>query len=552
MGNFYRKSYPAGFVSFLILTAQLLVLTAWLPARLEARSGRAVTTARYNNSRNGWNPSEVILNISNVNHNSFGKKWSTMIQGEIKGSPLYVSDVLIAGQRHNVLYVATENNLIYALDADSGAELWPIPNYLGVPGNIALLPDGCGSIGPNIGITSTPVIDLEGRTLYAVGLTLEAGRNIFKMAAVDIATGRSRPGWPIVINPPASPSLDTRVSSNRGALLLANDMVYVPFGGYAGDCGDYHGWVVGIQKANPQAPQLYYRTPGIGPHVGSGIWSSGGFPADEDGNLYPATGNSFNAPALDYSNSVLRLRPNLSFSETARDFFTPSNWVDLNDADDDLGSSTAIIIPRQPSSRTPNMLFIAGKRGVGHLINLDAMGGVASGDGVSGEGVYSRKVAESVFSTAAYYEDPILGPMLFLTVAGNETICGPESRTAAMTLRQDSDGNSYYQVIWCTPPRLASASPLVTSAPGQTGILWVVSRRTEALHAFNAASGEELYNSNMVPGDELGGPQKFLNFIAVDGKIFLTNEQNEVMAYGLREARFRDLDYRRMDRYPLR
>jgi hypothetical protein len=375
-----------------------------------------------------------------------------------------------------------------------------------------------------------------------VGLTCEDtpcvrdSRQVFKMTAVDITTGEVRDGWPVVIDPPTEVPLNTRVTGNRGALLLANGMVYVPFGGYSGDCGPYHGWVVGIDKADPAAPQLYYQTPGNdATHRGSGIWASGGVAADADGYLYPPTGNSFGAPSLDYSNAVLRLLPDLSFSGDTVDYFMPSNWRALNSADADLGSSTAMLLPPQKGSNTPNLLFVTGKRGTGHLINRDDLGGVATGDGDNNEGVFSKRLfSGGAFSTAAYYDDPKVGHLIFLAGRGAQLQCGTGSGVVALQLAVDNNGNISYDKLWCTPSMSQAMSPVVTSAPDQTGILWVVDRNSGVLHAFNAATGDELYNTNQeIARDFLGTTRNFLHFTAIDGRVLVGNTNNQVVAYGL-------------------
>lgn len=499
---------------------------------------RCMTTVQYDNAHTGWNQDEVVLNIDNVNPKSFGRKWSVPLEGHINLAPLYVREVIIGGEPRNVVYVATASNHVFALDAETGDPVWKQPYFLDTPGIQENL--GCGSLGPIIGISSTPVIDAETGTLYAVGLTckdtpcVRGSAQVFKMAAVDIATGESLPGWPVTIDPPADIPIDTRVTSERSALLLANGIVYVPFGGYGGDCGPYHGWVVGVDKSDPKAPQYYYRTPGTPTHRGSGIWASGGIAADEKGFIYPSTGNSFAAPGLDYSNAVLRLNADLSFSEDPADFFMPSNWVDLNRTDADLGSSTPLLLPPQEGSNTPNMVFVTGKRGIGHLINRDDLGGVGKGNGVNGEGIYSTKVFGSAFSTAAYYEDPVAGPFIFLAGRGNQPDCGTNSGVAALALALDADGNSFYYTAWCTPSMGSAMSPVVTSAPGETGILWVVDRNG-VLFAFNAGTGDKLYDSNMVPEDRLGGTRNFLHFTVIDGKVFIGNGNNELVCYTLRK-----------------
>jgi outer membrane protein assembly factor BamB len=510
-------------------------MTATMLTSLYAE-GPAMTTVRYNNGRTGWNPAETVLTVETVNPKTFGQQWATKLDGQIYGAPLYVSGVVIGGRAYDVVYVATENNYIYALNAESGEPLWPRPYNLGTPGLQSLVLDGCGSIYPNIGITSTPVIDLATRTLYAVGLTRQDRLQVFKMAAVDIATGQSRPGWPVIVDPPSDVPLDTRVTSQRGALLLANGRVYVPFGAYSGDCGVYHGWVVAVDTASPTARQRYYHTPRVGAQYGGGIWASSGIAADADGFLYAATGNSFNALDVDYSNAVLRLNPDLAFSGRPSDFFMPSNWSQLNTNDLDLGASAPMLLPRQPRSSTRDMIFIAGKAGVGHLLNRENLGGVARGDGVIGEGVYSRRILDEVASTAAYYQDLSFGPMIF--VAGNGdgsgSDCVGDSGVMALSLYTDGNGSSFYLPLWCAPGMESALSPVVTSAPGRTGILWAVDGVGGVLYAFNAFSGEELYNSSMVPGDDLGSILSFVHFTVIDGRVFIGNDENDLVAYGRR------------------
>lgn len=528
----------------------IALLWAWVPAPAGALYaglgyGPSMTTVQYDNARTGWNPYEVTLTPETVRPETFGKLWTATLSGQIYAAPLYVSGVVIDGEPRNVAYVATQDNYIYALDAETGQSVWPMPYLLGMPGSRALLQ--CGNISPNIGITSTPVIDLEAGTLYAVGLTREDSTQVFKMAAVDLATGESRPGWPVTIMPPANLTIDTRVTGQRGALLLANGRVYVGFGGLYGDCGPYHGWVVGVDPSNPMpSAQIYYRTPGTPTHRGSGIWAGGGLAADEK-YLYAPTGNSFMAPpgSVDYSNAVLRLTPDLSFSEQPEDYFIPSNWRILNGADADLGSSTPLLLPPQPESTTPNMIFITGKAGVGHLLNRDNLGGLGTGDGVNGEGIYSTRLYGGAYSTAAYYEDPVNGPMIFLSGFGTHETCRTRG-TAALSLGVTEEGDSLYRTLWCTPDINIAMSPLVTGAPGTTGVVWVVSivEPNGVLYAFNAATGDPLYNSNMVAEDALGTTRHSAtqrgnqHFAVAGGKVFVPTEPNRIVAYGLRpEAR---------------
>jgi hypothetical protein len=486
-----------------------------------------VTTIQFNNQRLGWNFIEPMLTTDNVNSTSFGKKWTRTLDGQIYGTPLYVSGVMIGGQARNVVYVATENNLIYALDADNnGTPLWSMPYRLGTPARGGFGGDlSCGNISPNLGITSTPVIDPDSGILYAVGLTRDGGLQ-YKMVALDITNGQPRSGWPVIIRPPVTPTIDPRVTSQRGALLFANGLVYAAFGGYFGDCGSYHGWVVAVDPSNPTAGvQLYYRTPGTGSHRGSGIWAAGGIAADDDGYIYASTGNSFAAPGVDQSNAVVRLNPDLSFSGQSTDYFMPTNWRALNSADADLGSSAPLLLPFLDGYTTPNMVFITGKAGIGHLLNRDDLGGVS-------DGVYSTRVYSGAFSTAAFYYDDNLGPLIYLAGRGTQPALGTTG-VAAFSVVDDGTRSSYVP-IWPTPSIGTTSSPFISNSPGQTGIMWVATT-SGVLRAFNAATGDPLYASNQVAGDALGASvRSFAHITVADGKVFVPTASNTVVAYGLR------------------
>ncbi|MBI1747952.1 MAG: PQQ-binding-like beta-propeller repeat protein [Acidobacteria bacterium] len=515
MNNFMMGASRYAALGLLMIGAYFLTLDFPSSGRLYAQSPSAMTTVQHNNARTGWNPNETLLNIDNVNPGSFGQKWTVTLDGQVYGAPLYVSDVMIAGQPRNVVFVATENNVIYGLDAETGEQLW-MNISLGPPATRSQLQ--CGNISPYIGVTSTPVIDITTGTLYALGLT-NSGPT-YKIAAVDIATGSSRNGWPKIISPMPSEGIDSRVTSQRGALVLANGRVYAGFGGYYGDCGTYYGWVVGLDKDDPSATQVFYRTPGSGNHRGSGIWAPGGLAADEFGYIYPSTGNSFSAPLgrVDFSNAVIRLAPDLSFTEAEADYFMPADWRTLNTFDRDLGSSTPLLIPAQDGSSTPNMVFIMGKAGVGHLLNRDELGGV-------GREVFTDKPYSMSFAVAAYYQGEILGPVMFLAGRGSQPTCGISNGVAALALDVDTDGNSSYYVKYCVSTG-TSLPPIITSAPGQVGMLWVVNT-SGTLYAFNIDTGEELYRSTA------GSTRSLLHFTVINGKVFIPTSSGSIVAYGL-------------------
>jgi hypothetical protein len=331
------------------------------------------------------------------------------VEGEIYAEPLVVPGLAMFGRVRTVVYTATNRDAVYALDAADGHPLWG-PVSLGQPVPRSAL--SCGGIDP-VGVTGTPVLDRGAGTLYVVGLTTpDGGRTkTYTIAALDVKSGAMRPGWPVQIEPPRSAGVrfEPAAQQQRGALLLSHGVVYVPFGGYRGGCGASHRWVVAVPTASPRAQEAF-ATP---THRMGGIWTAGGIAADSRGDLYVATGNSDSTAAVDVGDSVIRLRPfpALGFSGTPRDYFTPNNFVALNAAGEDLGSSVPLVLPDRPTGSTPRLLFIEGKQGVAYLLNRDNLGGVGAGNGVTGEGVFSRCVfgtcegdAPQTFSAPAYWD----------------------------------------------------------------------------------------------------------------------------------------------------
>ncbi len=247
-------------------------------------------------------------------------RWAAEVDGEIYAEPLVVSGVAVLGRVRTVVYVVTGRDVIYAFDAANGGRLWG-PVSLGSPVTRASYP--CAAVDP-VGITSTPVLDREAGTLYVVGLTASLGGHAatYLITALDIKSGTVRPGWPVPISPPPSSgsTFDGMAEQQRGALLLMGGVVYVPFGGNDGGCGDAHDWIVAVRASAPRGQQSIV-IPGRQPR---GIGESGGIAADPGGNLYAAAGAGGAGPAA--GNSVIRLTtsPTLGFSGAARDVFTPS------------------------------------------------------------------------------------------------------------------------------------------------------------------------------------------------------------------------------------
>lgn len=361
---------------------------------------------------------------------------SDALDGELYGEPLVV------GGR---VYVATEGDTVFALDASSGAVAWK--TRLGTPVPASQLP--CGNVDP-VGVTSTPVADPALGMLYVAAFEAP-GKHV--LVALRMDTGAI--AWQRGVDPPGE---DPRVLNQRGALALGSGNVYVPFGGRDGDCGNYHGWVVS-SPASGGGQLATYRVPttgGGGPsNGGGGIWAPGGEAVDGSGNVFVVTGNG-GSSAFDYSDSVIKLSPGLQ----VLDYFAPSNWRQLSTSDTDLGSLAPVLLDN-------NLVFAIGKEGVGFLLKADAMGKIG------GQAYAARVCGGAAFSGAAYAP-----PYVYVPCANG---------IAALKLTGAS-----FQVAWRGPAARPGA-PIVAG-----GAVWSV-ERTGRLTAIDAASGQARFQAAIPP-----------------------------------------------------
>ncbi|HLW46874.1 MAG TPA: PQQ-binding-like beta-propeller repeat protein [bacterium] len=509
------------------------------PASAAATAGAGIVTFHYDEARTGWDPAERVLTSQALRSRPLRRLWSEPVDGDIYASPVIVSGVAVRGQPKALVYVVTERDTVYAFDAASGGRVWgPVSVGTSVPRSS--LP--CGNIDP-VGITGTPVADPSSGLLFAAALTSSDGGRTrsYRVAALDLATGAEHAGWPVTLDPPASNGLkfDVGPQQERGALTFLHGVVYVPFGGYWGDCGDYHGWIVAVPVASP-AKQEAYATPTT---RRGGIWAHGGMAADGEGRLYAGTGNSDSGGRVDFGEAVLRLEtsPSLRFSAASRDYFVPSNFVSLNDTDSDLGSGTPIVLPDQPGTSTPHLVFAAGKQGVAYLINRDDMGGVSKGNGVAGEGVYSRCVfgacgrgGFSVFSAPAYWDGGAAGRFVYVPGPGRGAQpepCRGSGGIVALRLGVSAQSHtSTLDVAWCSPAMRDAGAPAVTGS-GSNGVVWVIDTAEGTLHAFDARSGASLVG--VQNGEAIGAAHRFITPAVFDGRVYV-GAAREVVAYGLK------------------
>jgi hypothetical protein len=351
------------------ITASLNGASGNVPATVTIVPGTAVNVAtwHFDTNRSGLNPGEQSLSPSNVSAQSFGKLFSYLVDGYVYGEPLLVSNVSINGAKHNALYVATENDSVYAFDADgNGTPLW----------QVSLLQTGetpitDAPIQPVEGVTSTPVVDPATNTLYVVSAeTSSATGGTFRLHALDIASGAERFGGPVTLlaSMPGTGSGGATVSLTtsciqRAALLLANGNVYVGFGGCP------RGWLLAYSASTLAQVGLFNSSPnlnGEGAYASAGgIWMGGGGPvADSSGNVYVVTGNGPWDGQTAFSDSILKFSPSLQLE----DYFTPYDYQYMDCADADLASGGLLLIPGTTE------LLAGGKTGTMYLVNSANMG----------------------------------------------------------------------------------------------------------------------------------------------------------------------------------
>jgi hypothetical protein len=513
-----------------------------------AASGLAVVDTYHNdNSRTGQNLLETALTPDNVNATHFGKLYSFPVDGYIYAQPLYIPQVAVPGNGiHNVVIVATQHDSVYAFDSDSPTPgpLWKV-NFLNPDAGITTISPtdvNASDIMPEIGITSTPVIDVASNTIYVVAATKENGAFYHRLHALDLTSGAEKFGGPRTIQAsyPGTAqdghdgviSFSSRFQLQRAALLLSKGKVYVAFASNA-DSGLYHGWVVSYDATTLRQAGAWVSTPD---GYQGGIWMSGcGISADNDGNLYLSIANGpFDAfgeqPGTNYSDSVVKLKPGAHGLSLA-DFFTPYNQAKMAEDDFDLGSAGVMLLPRQPDS-FPDLAVTSGKNGHIYVLNRDSLGGYNPGRGnpqIVQE--ISRQLRQQM-GTPAYWNgrvyfgagtSPQKDGIKAFALRNGKLSAAPVSQTAPMS-------------------HLTRSTVSVSSNGDSKGIVWAVDndayyavqQGTAVLHAYDATDlSRELYNSNQrFSRDNPGQSSKFTVPTVADGKVFVGGA-NQVSVYGL-------------------
>ncbi|MGP8201237.1 MAG: pyrrolo-quinoline quinone [Limisphaerales bacterium] len=328
-------------------------------------------------ARTGANTAETILTTANVNTNSFGRLFTDPVDGQVYAQPLYVQDLSLSGGTHNVVFVCTESNSVYAFDADTGGiTYWHV--NLGTP-----FSSTCSDLTPIIGITGTPVIDLSSGTLY-VDTKLATGP-AHKLHALEITTGSEKFGGPVTIS---ASNFSASLEHQRPGLLLLNGVVYLGFGSHC-DNGSYHGYELGYNATNLSQVSAFNASA-----TGSqaAVWSGGMAPAaDSNGNIYIMTGNGTFDGTNNFGESMIKLNGNLS----VLDYATPANWSTLNSGDTDFGSGGVVLLPT-------HYAVGIGKDGILYLADVNNMGHV----GHFIQGFQAQNSGDTVGKSPVYWQGP--------------------------------------------------------------------------------------------------------------------------------------------------
>ncbi len=507
-----------------------------------------MTTYHNDLARDGANTREYALNPSNVATSTFGKLFSCSVDEAIYTQPLWVPNLTVNSAKHNVVFVATQNDSLYAFDADNNTSpctpLWHAnlidtahganSGEASVPssGTGALLGGGNGDIQPEVGVTGTPVIDPTTNTLYVVSKSYVTSGPTFyqRLHAIDLTTGNEKFSGPVTIAATYPGSGDggslttfvARQENQRCGLALVNGVVYIAWASHE-DTTPFYGWVIGYNAKNLTRTYVLNVDPNAGE---GGIWMSGGAPAaDASGNLYLLTGNggfdatNSSAPNNDYGDSFLKLTGSLGVAQ----YFTPTDQASdaLNDADFGAGGA-AVLLDLPTNGANPTHLVVGGgKDGTLYILNRDSLGG--SGDSNAWQTI---PMGRGNFSTAAFWNN-----LLFISPAGSALqMYSLSTSTAKLTLSPNASSEVF---SW------PGATPSISSMPDNSnGVVWVLDSHyyctaqasscgPTVLHAFDATNlSKELWNSSQGSGNAAGNAVKFTVPTIANGKVYVGTRGN--------------------------
>src|SRR5881296_2389101 len=479
----------------------LIVASLWC-AVLQANAQVNVTQEHNNLSRDGvyidpgFTPAAADGLTRDLNFNG-------TISGNVYAQPLYIE----GGPNGPMIIAVTESNNIYALDAVAGTVIWQ--RNVGPPVTSGL---PCGNINP-LGITGTPVVDLASRSLFFDTMIDGATKKHF-IYSLNVDTGATNAGWPVDVNATATYNgitFTSLVQNERGGLAVVNGIVYVAWSGHLGDCGSFHGWVVGVNINNPSSVMAWATTA-----IGGGIWGHGGVASDGT-NMFVVTGNTFNTGGVwSGGEAIIRLQAGPIWSGQPTDYWAPTNWLSLDQGDTDLGgvSATVIDVP----GATPSQLVLAlGKDGNAYLVNRGNLGGIAA------------PVAQANMISGA-------------TNRGTSAVTYHTSQGTYFAFHDDGNAISAYKITAANPPTIVSAwsigqsgrgSPWVTTTDGTNNVIvWVAGvQGDQRLHGYNGDTGAVIYAGGGA-NELMTGTRQWNTGIAARGRIYF-GADNRVYAFTL-------------------
>jgi hypothetical protein len=505
-----------------------------------------VTTSQYNNMRTGANLNETVLTSETVNARQFGKVRSIPVDGAVYAQPLYLSHVDVPGKGiHDLLFVATERDSVYAFDANGNSTepIWQVsllPTKDGPSFPVPAADVQCPFISPAVGITSTPVIDAETGTIFVLARSsaraniLAGPRYSQQLHALAVTTGREKFGGPVEIRASVSGTgegssggqvqFDALRENPRAALLLTKGAVYLTWASSC-DVSPYHGWVMAYDARTLQQLGVLNTSPNAGE---SGIWQSDTGPAaDEQGNVYVSTGNGlFDAAAgggRDYGDSMLKLRLK-GHQLLVADFFTPENQQELNSDDGDLGSGGPLLVPAKSGTDVAGLVF-GGKQGVLYDINPNRMGG-AQRQSTSPE-VESFRLSNGIYSAPAYWNGHLYtfaseDWLKQFTVTNGRVASAYSSRSKQESL-------------------FSGGTPTISANGNRNAVVWIVETRawnaagTQAvLRAYDALNvAKQLYSSDENPTrDQASEAVRFAIPTVINGRVYVGGVK-AITVYGL-------------------
>src|SRR5215831_12253116 len=486
------------------LQSVVTVFCITVSSRFQANAQVNVTQEHNNPSRNGlyvdaaFTPSAAANLTRDLNFDG-------MISGNVYAQPLYIE-----GAPNGPMIIAvTESNNVYALNATTGTVVWQ--RNVGVPVPLSRL--GCGNIDP-VGITSTPVVDLASRALFVDAFTTPDGGVTKKhlIFSLNVDTGATNAGWPIDVNTAAhynNLTFDSAVQEDRGGLASVGGRVYVAYSAYVGDCGNYHGWVIGVDINNPSNVKAWATTA-----IGGGIWGHGGIASDGT-NMFVVTGNTFNTGGNWMGGeAIIRLQGGPIWSGQPTDYWAPTNWLSLDNSDTDVGgvSATVIDVP----GATPSQLVLAlGKDRNAYLIDRNNLGGITS---------------------------PVTQANVSGINRGTSAVTYHTSQGTYIAFHNDAGAIKSYRITPTNPPTIVFAwsqnqtgrgSPWVTTTDGASNfIVWVAGvAGDQRLHGYDGDTGAVIYAGGGA-NELMTGTRQWNTGIVARGRIYF-GADNRVYAFTL-------------------